>query len=121
MFGLLDYFKIGAGVAAGIFLFSVYDRLIDDPLVRREALHGYVLKSERDALAAQLTEERRRALAAIQTSEEFRKRLKASQEAEKEASEKLEAEIVENERLLEKSGRACRLDRSDIDFLLRKP
>lgn len=119
MFGFLDYLKLGAGLLAGLALFSLYDKLIDDPLVRREALSGYVLKSEKDSLAAQLAEERRRALAASQALEEHRKRLSASQRAEKEAAEKLESEISENERLLEESGRACRLDQRDLDFLMR--
>lgn len=120
MFGLLDYIKLGAGLLAGIALFSVYDGVIDDPLVRREALSGYVLKAEKDALASRLIEERRRASAAAQAMEEHRKRLDAALRAEEQASEKLEAEISENERLLEERGRACRIDLDDIDFLLRK-
>lgn len=121
MFGFLDYLKLGAGLLAGLALFGAYDRLIDDPLVRREALSGYVLKTERDALASRLIEEERRSRATAQSLEEHRKRLDAALRAEEQASQRREAEIADYERLLEERGRACRLDSSDIDFLLRKP
>lgn len=98
MFGLLDYLKLGAGLLAGIALFSLYDKLIDDPLVRREALTGYVLKAEKDAMAAQLAEERRRALAATQTAEEFRKRYTALSEASRANHEKAEKAIADDNR-----------------------
>lgn len=114
MFGVIRSFKgafYGAlGAAAALAVSRAYDKLIDDPLVRREALSGYVLKAERDALASRLSEEHRRARETAQALEEHRKRLSASQRAEKEAAEKLESEISENERLLEESGGACRLD-----------
>lgn len=125
MFGFLESFKgafYGAlGAAAALAVAMAYDKLIDDPLVRREALSGYVLRTERDALASRLAEERRRAIAASQALEEHRKRLSASREAEKQASEKLEAEITENEKLLEAAGRACRLDDADIRWLRSQP
>lgn len=96
MFGFLNYIYIGVGALAAFALFGLYDGLIDDPLVRREALHGYVLKSERDALASQVAEERRRAIAAIQTAEEFRKRHTALSEANKARVQTSEKDIAED-------------------------
>lgn len=121
MFGLLDYLKLGAGLLAGLALFGAYDRLIDDPLVRREARAGYVAIAEKTALQAQLAKERQTALATAQAFEEHRKRLDAALRAEEQASQRREAEIADYERLLEESGRACRLDQRDVDWLLRKP
>lgn len=114
MFGLLDYLKLGAGLLAGIALSSLYDRAIDDPLVRREALRGYVLQSERDVLASQLAEERRRALAATQTAEEFRKRYTALSEANRANHEKAEKAIADDT-----SDDGTRVDPGDLEWLRR--
>lgn len=121
MLGFLKWIYVGAGALAAFALFSLYDGMIDDPLVRREALSGYVIRSERDSLASQLAEEERRRNKAAQALEEHRKRLSASQKAEKELSDRLDQETAENERLLEAAGRAWRLDRADVDFILRNP
>lgn len=102
MFGFLETFKgafYGAlGAAAALAVSMAYDKLIDDPLVRREALAGYVLESEKNALAAQLSEERRRALAATQTADEFRKRYTALSEANRSSRERSERDIEEDNR-----------------------
>jgi len=123
MFALFESIKgavYGAlGAAAATALLMTYDKLIDDPAVAREARAGYVLIAEKTALEAQLAKERRLAIAAAQSLEEHRKRLAASQQAEALASDKLEAEIAENEALLEKSGRRCTADQSDVDFIMR--
>jgi len=94
----LDYVYIAVGALAAFAMFSLYDGLIDDPMVRREALAGYVQKSERDAIASQLAEERRRALAAAQTAEEFRKRYAALQSRNKAILEKAEQDIEADNR-----------------------
>lgn len=114
MFGFLDCLKLGAGLLAGLALFSLYDRLIDDPLVRREALTGYVLKAEKDAIAAQLTEERRRALAAKQAAEEFRKRYTALSEANRANHERAEKAIADDT-----SDDGARVDPGDLEWLRR--
>lgn len=117
MFGFLESFKgafYGAlGAAAALSVAMAYDKLIDDPLVRREALNGYVLRSERDALASQLATERQRALAAAQIAEEARKRLTALSEANRTNREQAEQDIAEDNR----NDDGARVSRGDLEWL----
>ncbi|ASY62547.1 hypothetical protein SJ05684_c10900 [Sinorhizobium sojae CCBAU 05684] len=110
----LDWVYIAVGALAAFALFSLYDGMVDDPLVRREALRGYVLKSERDAIASQLAEERRRALAAAQTAEEFKRRYTALSERNKANSEKAEQDIESDNRT---DDGAPRVTSGDLDWL----
>lgn len=112
MLGFLNWVYVGAGALAAFALFSLYDGLIDDPLVRREAINGYVLKSERDAVASQLAEERRRALAAAQAAEEFRKRYAALSESSRAISERAEKAIADDT-----SDDGARVSAGDIEWL----
>jgi hypothetical protein len=52
MFGILDYLKLGAGVAAGLLLYHLYAVSIGYPSAKREARAGYVLQSELTAAQA---------------------------------------------------------------------
>lgn len=119
MLGFLNYVYIGIGALAALAMFSLYDGIIDDPAVERAARAGYVVIAEKTALEAQLAKERRLAVAAAQSLEEYRKRLSASQQAENEASERHETEIAEYEAKLKAAGNEWRLDRGDLDFFLR--
>ncbi|WP_141105586.1 MULTISPECIES: hypothetical protein [unclassified Rhizobium] len=96
MFGILDYFKIGAGIAVGVMVYHLYALSIGYPAAARDAKAGMVTKFERDVLASQLAEERRRAQEAAQISEEYRKRADAAQRANAEAQDKLEKAIAED-------------------------
>lgn len=86
---------------------------------RTAALKGYVLQSEKDALAAQLTEidrQRRAAEAARSTLEKELAELARKNSAE---LADLEKDISDYEAKLATSGRGCRLDDADIDWLQR--
>lgn len=83
------------------------------------ARQGYVLEAERDAIAAELRERERQASAASMALEEHRRRLAASQEAQRALADKLELEIAQHEKELDAAGRACRLDDADLDWLLK--
>ncbi|NNH67837.1 hypothetical protein [Rhizobium laguerreae] len=118
MFGILDYFKMGAGIAAGLFLYHLYAVSIGYPSARREARAGYVLIAERTAAEAKAAEMERQRNAAAQATEEHRKRLEAAQAAEQAAKDTLESEISNYERTLSEKNRACAITAADRDWLL---
>lgn len=119
MFGILDYLKLGAGVAAGILIYHLYAISIGYPSAAREARAGYVLVAERTAAEARADEMARQRNAAAQATEEHRKRLEAAQASEQAAKDTLETEIANYERTLSEANRKCVLDRDGINFLLR--
>lgn len=118
MFGILDYLKLGAGVAAGFLLYHLYAVSIGYPSAKREARAGYVLLAEKTAAEAKAAEMERQRNAAAQATEEHRKRLEASQAAEQAAKDTLEAEIENYERTISEKNRACALTAADRDWLL---
>lgn len=77
------------------------------------ATAGMVVKSERDAIGAQLDEEHRRALEAAQTAEEFRKRYTALSVANRANLEKAEKDIAEDNR----NDDGARVSRGDLEWL----
>ncbi|MDR9781577.1 hypothetical protein [Rhizobium redzepovicii] len=119
MFGILDYAKLGAGVAAGILLYHVYAVAIGYPSAAREARAGYVLLAEKTAADARAAEMERQRNAAAQATEEHRKRLEAAQTSEQAAKETLEQEIYSYELQLSEKNRACAVTAADRDWLLR--
>lgn len=119
MFGILDYLKLGAGVAAGLVLYHLYAVSIGYPSAKREARAGYVLLAEKTAAEAKAAEMERQRNAAAQATEEHRKRLEASQAAEQAAKDTLESEIRGYELILSEKNRACALTAADRDWLLR--
>lgn len=119
MFGILDYLKLGAGVAAGLMLYHLYAVSIGYPSARREARAGYVLLAEKTAAEAKADEMERQRNAAAQATEEHRKRLEAAQAAEQAAKDTLESEISNYERTLSEKNRACALTADDKRWLLR--
>jgi len=70
--------------------------LIHDASVAREATSQMVTKFERDTLASQLAEERRRAQQAARITEEYRKRTEAAEQANAAAQDRLEKAIAED-------------------------
>lgn len=84
-----------------------------------EAQKGYVLASEKAALAAQLAEERRQRQAGALALEEYRKREAADKKLDAELAARQEQELADYEKKLEAAGRARRLDESDLDFIMR--
>lgn len=94
--GILDYLKVGAGALAALTLCYLYNVTIDNPSVRKEALAGYVLKSEKISAEAKAAEMERQRNAATQSLEEYRKRAASAEKAKKEANERLEKLIAED-------------------------
>lgn len=119
MFGILDYLKMGAGIAAGLMLYHLYAVSIGYPSARREARAGYVLLAERTAAEAKAAEMERQRNAAAQATEEHRKRLEAAQAAEQAARDTLETEIQSYELQLSEKNRACAVTAADRQWLLR--
>ncbi|XUR37751.1 hypothetical protein ACQY74_005798 [Rhizobium leguminosarum bv. trifolii] len=75
MFGILDYLKLGAGLAAGLLLYHLYAVSIGYPAAASEARAGYVLVAENTVAEAKAAEMERQRNAATQATEEHRKRL----------------------------------------------
>ncbi|WEA24013.1 hypothetical protein [Rhizobium binxianense] len=119
MFGIIDYLKLGAGVAAGLLLYHVYAVSIGYPAAAREARAGYVLLAEKTAAEAKAVEMERQRNAAAAAGEEHRKRLAAAEAAERAAKDTLEQEISNYERTLSEKNRACAVTAADRDWLLR--
>jgi len=116
--GILDYIKLGAGIAAGLVLYHLYAVTIGYPSAAREARQGYVLLSEKTAAEARAAEMERQRNAAAQATEEHRKRLEAAQAQEQAAKDTLEDEIAKYELVLSQNNRACTLSPDDKRWLL---
>ncbi|MGO7149011.1 hypothetical protein ACCS52_26605 [Rhizobium ruizarguesonis] len=119
MFGILDYLKLGAGVAAGLALYHLYAVSIGFPSAARQARAGYVLLAEKTAAEVKAAEIERQRNAAVQATEEHRKRLQAAEAAEQAAKDTLENEIRSYELQLSEKNRACAVTAADRDWLLR--
>lgn len=117
MFGILDYLKLGAGVAAGLMLYHLYAVSIGYPSAAREARAGYVLLAERTAAEAKAAEMERQRNAAAQATEEHRKRLEAAESEITKSEITREAEIRGYELILSQKNRQCVADRDDVDFV----
>ncbi|UWF58018.1 hypothetical protein [Brucella sp. 2716] len=125
MFGLLDYLKIGLGVAAGIVIGSVYYNgipvLKDLPIVGflfdGQAKKGLVPEFQAAALRAEIDELRRQGRANALVIEAYQVQLRNARAAEAAQIEKSEQEIADYEKKLAAAGRACLLDRDDLQFL----
>ncbi|NNH65873.1 hypothetical protein [Rhizobium laguerreae] len=119
MFSILDYLKMGAGIAAGLMLYHLYAVSIGYPSAARQARAGYVLVAEKSAAEAQAAEMERQRNAASQATEEHRKRLAGAEAAEHAARDTLEIEIQSYELQLSEKNRACAVTAADRQWLLR--
>ncbi|KAB2788115.1 hypothetical protein F9K97_03145 [Brucella anthropi] len=125
MLGLLDYLKIGAGVAVGFVLSAIYYTgvpiLKDIPYVgaafEGQAKKGLVPEFQVWALEAQLSEEMRQRKASQIVIDSYQAQLRNARTAEAAQFEKSEREIVDYEKRLAEAGRACLLGDGDIEFL----
>lgn len=97
----------------------VYNTMFDNPAVVREARAGFVLQAERDALLAQVAEMRRQRDAADRAHADFLTWVDQIERDAEARTEQLEKEIDEYEQKLAEDGRACYLNRADIEWLLR--
>ncbi len=134
MFGILDYLKIGAGIAIGVLFTSIYwtglPVLNDYPIlknipllghialghvqtVKEEALKGYVLESEKTTAEAKAAELERQRNAASQALEEARKRQAADDAAQLAKDAQTEIEIADYEKKISAANRSCLVDDAD--------
>jgi DNA anti-recombination protein RmuC len=122
--------SIVLGMAVAILLMLVTYEGISLPLIGRvingrvakaveTATKGMVTQVELDAANALLAEKERQRNAAALALEEYRKRLKAAEQLDKQQSEQREQEILQYEVRLSQANRQCLLDRDDLDFLRR--
>ncbi|PST19710.1 hypothetical protein C7U61_14550 [Rhizobium sp. JAB6] len=138
MLGLLDYLKLGAGIAVGVLITSLYwtgvPILNDYPIlknipllgdiavghvqaVKDEALKGYVLESEKTTAEAKVAEMERQRNASAQALEEARKRQAADDAAELAKDAQTDIEIADYEKKLAAANRQCLADPADVQFL----
>jgi hypothetical protein len=104
----------GALIIAAAFLWLH----VHDANVRSTALTGYVQQAELVAANARTNEIRRQASAAQAALDEYQRKLAAEQANNAQAQAALEAEIEAYEKNITDSGRACRVDDADRDWLL---
>ncbi len=138
MFGILDYLKIGAGVAVGVLLTSIYwtglPILNDYPILRAiplfgdvavghvqsvkdEALKGYVLESEKTTAEEKVAELERQRNAASQALTEAAKRQAADELAQQAKDAETDVAIADYEKKLATANRQCLADPADVQFL----
>ncbi len=98
---------------------SLYDRVFDDPAVRRAALAGYVKQAELETANAKLAEAQRQRNVAAQTLEEHRRRVAALEAEQARDRERREQERAEHEQALAAAGCDDGLTDADIRWLRR--
>ena len=91
---------------------------VHDARVRSTALTGYVHQAELTAANARAAENKRQASAAQAALDEYQRKLADEQANNALAQAALEAEIESYEKNITDSGRACRIDDADRDWLL---
>lgn len=95
----------------------LYNVAIDNPHIAREARNGYVLQAEKEALQAQITEEKRQRAVAQLVAQGLRKEVDRLTDEQRLAEERREQGIAEYEKKLRDANRDCYLDESDIEWL----
>lgn len=114
---LRDAISAAAGAALAFAALTAFDRLVDDPAVRRDALRGYVVRVELEAANARAAEAERQRAAADDALAEFAERIRRAEAAAAEARDALEQAIADYE--ARAGADACRLTDDDIEFLTR--
>ena len=138
MFGILDYLKIGAGIAIGMLLTSLYwtgvPILNDYPILKNipllgdiavghiqtikdEALKGYVQESEKTTAEAKAAEMERQKNAASQALSDAAKRQAADEIAQQAKDAETDVAIADYEKKLAAANRQCLIDDADRQFL----
>jgi uncharacterized membrane protein len=119
MFGILDYLKLGAGVAAGLMVYHLYAVVVGYPSAAREARAGYVVLAEKTAAEAKAAEMERQMNAAQGALASFQKNLDAARQSEQQAKDTLENELSAFQLQLSEKNRQCLADSADLDFIRR--
>jgi hypothetical protein len=113
----------GAGVVAGVTLTGVgghyWQKWVHDPTIRKEALKGYVAEAQLAALQARLDEVTRQKQAADYAHASFTRQVAADQAKDAAETVQLQQENDAYAAALRAQNRACPLDRSDIDSIMR--
>ncbi|GLS29973.1 hypothetical protein SAMN04488498_104322 [Mesorhizobium albiziae] len=107
------------GLAAATACGAAWDRFVDDPAVAAAARGGFVQRSEKVAAEAELAATRRQLADVRAARDRFALILAHSQAAASRQVERMESGIVKNEKKLAEDGREWRLDRADIEWLLK--
>ncbi|MEL4070891.1 hypothetical protein WKW50_12135 [Ochrobactrum sp. GPK 3] len=123
--GILDTLKISLGVVVGVAVASVYYNgvpiLKELPVIgflfEGQAKKGLVPEFQVAALNAQIAERDRQIKANEYVITSYQAQLSNARAAEQARSEQSEQEIAAYGKRLADEGRACRLDRADIDWL----
>ncbi|WP_149898032.1 hypothetical protein [Rhizobium rhizogenes] len=101
---VLSYIYMTVGALAMLAVAHLYNVTIDNPAVRRQALSGYVLQSERDALQAKLDREKALREAVDQS-------LAAATKRADEATKAKQAAEAEIDRMAEEAAKDSTLSR----------
>jgi hypothetical protein len=108
-----------AGVASAGTVGHYWQKLVHDPAIRKDALKGYVAEAQLAALQARLDEVTRQKQAADYAHASFTKQVAADQAKDAAETASLQQENDAYAAALRASNRACPLDRSDLDSILR--
>ena len=106
-----------AGFLGALLMFAAYNNLIDNPRVAAEARKDYVAQVQYDTLKFQLDAERRNRALAEKATRDFADKLAIERNIQAELEWHYEQEIANYETRLEATGRSCRLDDADIEWL----
>lgn len=141
MFGILDYLKIGGGVAGGILLTTVYwtglpllnefPILHNIPLigqlavghveaVKEEARAGYVLLAEKTAAEAKAAELQRQLDGAATANRALERQQQIDAAADAQREKDRDNHILEMEMRLSQANRRCTISSDDLRDILRK-
>lgn len=118
MFGLLDYLKIGAGLAVGLVAYHLYATVIGYPAAAREARQGYVLLAEKTAAQAKAIELQRQLDAANGAKQSLQAQIARDTADDAQREKDREQKIFEYEVRLSQANRRCALSRDDVNNIL---
>lgn len=127
MFAALERYLLpiafGGGVLAGVAMAGVgghyWQKWVHDPSVRKEALKGYVAEAQLAAVQAKLDEMQRQKAAGEYAHTAFTRQVAADQVRDAAEAAQLQQENDAYAAALRAQNRACPLDQSDIDQLVR--
>lgn len=106
-------------VLAALALAMIYNALIENPAVRREARAGYVQEATIAALSATVLELRRQKEASDKALGEFQAAAEEAERVSTAAAAAFEKKVADYEAERRSEGRACTLSSRDLDELRR--
>jgi hypothetical protein len=113
----------GGGLLAGVTLAGVgghyWQKWVHDPAIRKDALKGYVAEAQLAAIQARLDEVTRQKQAGDYAHAAFTRQVAADQAKDAAEAAQLQQENDAYAAALRAQNRACPLDRSDINSIVR--